>query len=489
MAVPAFAGGGVPYLGYNYGYWRNVVPSPAAYVPGMTIGAPNIDASLGQFRNPEDMFVAGNKDIYLADTGNNRIVVFDNELNLKKIVDSFDNNGRPDKFSSPNGVFVAEDLRMFVADTDNHRIVVLDSQGKLLKIVSDPQYDTLEDNFVFAPLKVCVDKADRVYAIVKNVYEGIMCFDSDGTFFGYFGTVKVRYNPIDWFWRQISTSTQRSKQILFIPVEFASMDIDEAGFIYTTNIERGDTNNKVKRLNPSGEDVLINYNERLNIIGDMHYRLAGRLSGASSFIDVKTRSSGMYSALDATRSRLYTYDSEGNLLYIIGGPGNTLGTARYPTAVEVLDNNILILDRQRGEIVYYQETEYGRLINEAVALRYEGDESSAVDKWYKVLSLNENYTLAHTGIGKSLLAAGKNKEAMAYLKKGMSVEYYSVAFKRYRNELLKRNMSLILTLITLAVAIIVAIVIYRRLKQKKIRFEIEKRENEARAAKLRGQTT
>jgi DNA-binding beta-propeller fold protein YncE len=443
--IPAQAGGGgVPYKGFSFNYWGLSVPSPAAYVPAMTIGGLSIEPSVGHFNMPEDMYVDKNEIIYVMDTGNNRLVVFNKDMQLINVFDSFMRDGERDSFNRPMGVFVTDDLDIYIADTENKRIVVLTNDGELIKIIENPEFDELEDQFEFIPTKVCVDRAGRVYAIVRNVYEGLMSFDANGNFMGYFGTIEVNYSRIDWVWRQLSTSVQRSRQRLFIPVEFSSMCIDHDGFIYTTNLDVWE-GNKVKRLNPSGEDVLINYTE-LDINGDQYFRMMGRLGGPARFVAIKSRPFGMYSALDSARGRLFTYDSEGNMLYVIGGTGNTLGMATRPVAVETLGGSILILDRHRGEIVYYQETEYGRLINEAVGLRFDGDESAAVDNWRRVLELNENFNLAYSGIGKSLLAAGQNREAMSYLQKGMNVEHYAIAFRRYRNEVLRDNMQWIFTL-------------------------------------------
>ena len=80
-----------------------------------------------------------------------------------------------------------------------------------------------------------------------------------------------------------------------------------------------------------------------------------------------------------------------------------------------------------------------------MGLRYDGDESQAVALWEQVLRMDENNELANIGIGKAYLSAGDNEKAMEYLKRGMSQDYYSVAFKRYRNEALKENIQWILT--------------------------------------------
>ncbi|HPJ02087.1 MAG TPA: gluconolactonase, partial [Candidatus Limiplasma sp.] len=113
-------------------------------------------------------------------------------------------------------------------------------------------------------------------------------------------------------------------------------------------------------------------------------------------------------------------------------------------------------------ILVFKETEYGALINEAVALRYDGDETLAVEKWEAVLKLDENNELANVGIGKAYLAAGDNEQAMLYLKRGMSKSYYSVAFKRYRNALLRENLGIILTVVIVLLAGMVVLVQVRK---------------------------
>jgi hypothetical protein len=271
----------------------------------------------------------------------------------------------------------------------------------------------------------------------------MMSFDKNGKFIGYFGTIKVSYNIADLIWRQLATKKQREKMLLFIPTEYTNLDIDKEGFVYSTNVDYS-SNQTINRLNPSGIDVLKKYSDNIDgtqrpIIGDLDFTGGGMYSGPTKFIDIKSRDKGLYSALDATRGRIFTYDSEGNLLYIFGGLGNQLGMFKKPTAIESYDNNFYIVDQGRSAITIFKPTKYGDLINMAVGLRYDGNEAEAVNYWKEVLKLDANYQLAYSGIGKSLLAAKQNKEAIKYLKLGMNKRYESIALKRYRNEFLKAN--------------------------------------------------
>ena len=100
-----------------------------------------------------------------------------------------------------------------------------------------------------------------------------------------------------------------------------------------------------------------------------------------------------------------------------------------------------------------------------MGLRYDGDETQAIDIWKRVLILDENNELANTGIGKAYLTAGENKTAMRYLKLGMNRKYYSVAWKRYRNEILTKNMNLFMTGI---LVLVVAGIVYKKFFKKKL---------------------
>lgn len=181
-------------------------------------------------------------------------------------------------------------------------------------------------------------------------------------------------------------------------------------------------------------------------------------------MDVVYRENGIYSCLDRKRGRVFTYDHEGNLLYIFGGLGTQTGTFSLPVAVEDIGGRLVVLDATRAEIICFEETEYGSLINEAVSLRYEGDETEAVALWERVLELDENNELANTGIGKAYLTAGDYVQAMKYLELGMNRDYYSIAYRRYRNAKLIDNASYLLS--GLAV-VIVAWMIFKQVRKKK----------------------
>ncbi|MCM1103925.1 MAG: NHL repeat-containing protein [bacterium] len=451
----------LPYDTYNYNYREDIVITPAAYVPNGSVTGLSVGTT--EFKEPQDFCVAPDGLVYVADTGNNRVVVLNHEMTeVVREISTFDRNGTADTFNAPYGVCVSENMELYIADSNNRRVVVLTPEGEFVKIVDNPQSEILEDNFDFVPLKVTVDYADRVYVIAKNAFEGILVFESTGDFTGYFGTIEVQITLWEKFWRRLASKEERSKSQLYIPTEFTGIDVDDGGFIYASNIDSEGVQ-AVRRLNPQGKDV-IQKGENGNVGGDIMVGVYGDYSGPSQITDVVYRDKGIYSLLDRRRGRIFTYDKEGNLLYIFGGLGTQEGTFNVPVAIESIGDEIIVLDAYYGAILRFSETRYGALINDAVGLRFDGDETEAIDKWQEVLRLDGNNELANTGIGKAYLTAGDNRQAMDYLELGMNRKYYSIAWKRYRNELLAKNMNIIMTVV---VVLIIAWVVYRKLRKKK----------------------
>lgn len=395
---------------------------------------------------------------------NNAVHVTDGQGNLIHTITGYAQEGEFHPFATVDGVkgvalgYVCDSTKpaaqrvqrqISIADSLD-QLITLNTADEVIRISKNPDSEVLEDGYVFTPLKVSVDYAGRVYCVAQNMFEGIMVFETNGEFTGFFGTIPVNLTAWEKFWRKLATKEERSQQQLFIPTEFTGIDIDEEGFVYASNVDSTGTQ-AVRRLNPKGEDVIrLGWSENLG--GDLWIEGTSQYAGASKMIDVVYREKGMYSLLDSKRGRIFTYDHEGNLLYIFGSIGSQAGTMTAPVAIEFAGDRILALDAKQAGIIIYQETEYGRLINEAVGLRYDGDETQAVALWEQVLRMDENNELANIGIGKAYLSAGDNKKAMDYLKRGMSQDYYSVAFKRYRNEVLKANIQWILTGVVVLIA-------------------------------------
>jgi sugar lactone lactonase YvrE len=440
--------------GYNYSYWGEAVPAPDPYTPARVIYGP--DLKIGPLSSPQDLYIAQAGKAYIADTGNNRIVVLDRKLVVERVIADFDNKGKKDSFNQPEGVFADVNGNIYVSDTQNRRIVELTADGRLVHEIGEPKSSLIRQGFQYTPTKVVVDKAQRIYVVSRGSYEGIMEFDSDGGFVGFIGTNRVKFNPVDLFWKRISTKKQRDQMQQFIPLEFNNIAIDDDGFMYTTTSEEN-SSSPIKKLNPSGVDILRSKGY-FPPKGDIRTLNVGSLPGSSIFVDVTQDEGGVFSALDSKRGRIFTYDKDGNLLYMFGGLGGQQGKFRTPSAIAMLGEQVIVLDKDNNRLTVFEPTRYGSLIREAVTSLYNGKVEQSTAAWRKVLKLNSNFEVAYIGIGKSLLKQGNNKEAMKYFKLGNNRENYSEAFKRYRKDIVMENFGYIVLGIVVVIGFIVAVV-------------------------------
>lgn len=425
-----------PYKSYIYDFWGNPVPAPQAYVPEKTIDG--MDLGVGTLREPRDLFVDQNNRIYLLDTGNRRLLIFNPDWVLEQEIRVFNNQGVDDQFQTPVSVYVGHDGGIFVADRDQSRILEFDQQGKLRREIGPPQSDVsgvLSDDFHYRPLKVVVDRAGRIYVLADGIYEGFMEFDVDGNFRGFIGAPPVKPTILDLFWARFATREQRRQMALFLPTEYSAVDLDERGFIYAAE------GNQIGRLNPTGVDVL----RRTGFffpVGDVpthkDYRVSEEIN-PTHFTDIVARSDGMYSALDRQRGRIFTYDEKGNLLYIFGGLGNTEGTFTAPVALDMVDDTFLVLDRTQNRISLFRPTEYAQVIHKAIHHYQEGEYDEATAMWQQVLDKNLNFDVAYSGIGTALLRQNRYEEAMFHFKLGNNRKDYSTAYGLYRREILSEN--------------------------------------------------
>ncbi len=424
----------VPYRSYVYDVWENPVSTPQPYRPGRALSG--LDLGTGLLRNPSDLQVTDDGRMAIADTGNDRIVVYDLEARrLQRIIDSFRYEGGEQQLSRPEGVYIHPyDGTFYIADTGNRRIVVLTPQGSVERIITAPEAEVIRDDYDFLPTKVAADVAGRTYTLGPGMFEGVMEFDQSGSFQGFMGSNRVSFDPWDWFMRQISTDEQRERMRLFIPEEFSNIDIDADGFIYAVTSEE-ESQFPVKKINFLGLDIL----RREGFFvpqGDVEVTEKPEAThvGPSMLMDVCVDAAGMYMVLDGKRGRIFGYDEEGHLLYVFGGTGTQTGTFVSPVALDTYRDQVLVLDRSRGSVTTFHPTEYGRAIRQAVMFHWRGDYDMAAFTWQEVLSVNQHLSLAHTGVGKALLRNHQYEQAIRHFELGNDRTYYSKAFKKLRRE-------------------------------------------------------
>ena len=441
---------------YNYSARGNPVASPSAYQATALWTGEKL--GVGSFKEPADLHVTADNHIYVLDSGNNRIVAMDDRFKLVRTYDSFDREGQADKFNNPQGLFVTDNGHVYVADTGNQRVVHLDPDGKLVQIVDSPKSETLPADFKFKPVRVVVDKAQRIYVMATGVYDGFMEFSTDGSFTSFIGANKVQFSPAERLWKMLSTKAQKSQMIMFVPTEFTNLDIDDQGFIYATNGLGGAED--VKKLNARGNDIL----RREGYFppgGDYWYN---RYVGLPRLIDIDVTDSDIYSVLDVKRGRILTYNGDGYMMYVFGELGNQLGEFDTPVAFDRVGDDFIVLDKALGEITLFQTTEYGRTLNEAVRSYYKGDEEQADRLFEKTTRMNANLDFAYAGIGKAKLRQGEYAEAMHYFERSLDQKNYSKAFVLYRKQVIRNHFT---EMASVLFALALSLFVWRRYRKAK----------------------
>lgn len=461
------------------------------------------------------------------------------------------------RLNNASGITVTKD-GMYIADSGNARIIRVNKQGE--EWVVDGVYLTPDDNIfyqissnisivdvtgvtLFNPQKVAVDQTGRLYCIAQNVYEGIMEFHTSGSFNRFLGKNEVVANPLKKFWTKIFSETQIASLNLDLPPEFTNIAMDENGFLYATSHPDADatTNaNMVKMINTSGKDIM-KRNGHVTPDGDAVYLTTsteeGVIIGMSNLVGITVSKNGNFTIVDELRGRLFTYDNEGNLLYITGeqpGGNSSSGSTTLSSSIidpvairyfyrdsgEVDENGnpiqeevLLVLDTVSKSIILFQTTEFGEAVNKATELYQNGivqdeylldangeivldsegnpiiEQYGAETYWQQVVKMNTNYELAYLGIGKALLRRGEYKEAMDYFELAHSATYYSKAYSEYRDAILSKNFSWIMTAVILVVVLWIVLSYRKYLKKKNLALAAATAMNEEKAAILSGRIT
>lgn len=402
-----------PYRTYTvdgYGYYQETQTAYLAHETVVKFG----DEFL---KNPSDMCITDDGEIYVADTGNARILVGNEQGELLKTIGE-------GTLVTPKGMFVTEDKHIYVADRDAQAVFEFDADGTVLNTYTKPNSPLYGDSLSFLPIKLVVNDAGVMYIICESNTNGIVEISptDGGTFLGYFGTNYASTDIRTIIYRAILTDAQRAKMVSNIPSTPGNLAIDQKGLIYT--VTRGDEMKTLKRLNIAGT----------NLIDPDSYDQVPAAVAAGNHDNVYVASQQGY---------IYEYNNEGELLYVFGGLDDgtqRVGLSTMVTSIQVDTNdNIYILDSDKSQIQVYEPSEFTRLLHEALYLYSKGRYTESKEPLTKVLEMNSMFDYANKAMGRAYFQEENYEEALRYARLAKDYEGYSDAFWEIRNQWLKHN--------------------------------------------------
>ena len=387
--------------------------------------------------DPSDMCVTDDGKIYIADTGNARIVVGNLDGELIKVIGE-------GTLVTPKGVYVTDDNHVYVADRDAEAVFEFDQNGEVVNKYTKPTSPLYGEELDFFPIKIVVNDAGIMYVVCEKNTNGIVQISPSegGTFLGYFGTNFASQDIMTIIYRLIMTDAQRAKMVSNIPSTPDNLAIDEKGLIYT--VTRGDEFTSLKRLNIAGKNLI----EKCPGYADIP---AAVTAGAYDNVFVVDQ-----------QGYIYEYNSEGELLFVFGGPDDgtqRVGLSTLASSIQTdTSDRIYILDMDKCQIQVYEPTEFTQLLHEALQLYSKGRYTESKEPLAKILEMNSMFDYANKAMGRAYFQEENYDMALYYARLAKDAEGYSESYWEIRNVWLKQN------LVTVLVVAVAAYVIYKVLK-------------------------
>lgn len=423
------------------------IPIPLSYEPEFVMN------NLGQFgymNHPEDIFIDSKGIVYVADTGNNRIVKMDAK---GKVLATF--TGPKEKpLNKPSGIYVDDEENMFIADTGNSRITCLSSNGEYKKQYVKPNSTLLGSNFTFDPSKIFVNSTGYLFVLKSSSF---LSMDEQNNFRGFIGAKEVGFDFRRMLIRIFASKDQKDRTVKKNPDAYSNFVIAEDGMIYGTvgNAASG----QIRKLNSVGKNTYPNIFYGEKSIDKNKNQVA------PNFVDIAVDKDGIISVLEKNLGKIYQYDQEGNLLAVFGGLGDYKGTFQIPSSLAVdKDGKIYVIDSKANTLQIFEPTNFIKLIHQAVKLYGEGNYVEAKKYWQEVLKIDANYSLAHRGIAKLYYKEGKWKDALEEYRAAGDTKGYSEAFSEYRHDIFRNHFGVVTVSIVGIIVIIVMTI--TRLKRK-----------------------
>ena len=411
IPVKALTQQSAPYVTYTIGPNGRYVQTQTAYEPA---GYFDMDLTLNL---PEDMIQFGD-DIYVADTGNKRVVKFNMDTGVGTIL--------LEGLSQPTGIHVNDLGELYVADKIDRVIYHYDAEMRLLQTYGRPNQAIFGSDSPFVPVKVTTGPRGILYVVGEGSTAGLMQLNSVGEFIGFFGT-----NTTTFSWLQTVSNFFGINRAINIPTSPTNVALDEKGSVFTvSNL----TNQQVKKFNIASQTIL-------------------SMSQGSQPVSVHINNFGNIFTISQT-GIITEYDSYGNMIFEFGGldTGNRI-SGLYVNPIDMLtdeEQNLWVLDKGTGKIQLLQRSEFASLVHEGLINFKEGIYD--LDQWENVLRMNSLFALANASLARGYYRVQAYEEALGYYAIAFDREGFSEAFWQLRYTWLELNLATVLLIVIIGFA-------------------------------------
>lgn len=457
----------VPYTTYDYNLYDESVVAPVGYVPAERITSESLGLEV-TMSSPSDIFYDNKESVYLLDSGNSRILVLDTDLKLKEIIDDLkEENGEPASFPSAEGMTVGTDGRIYIADTANERVLVYKADHSLDYVLTRPETARLEEDLLFDVSKVSVDNRHNLYVIAKSGNMGAFVFDGEGNYQRLFGgntVVQTAEVIMKYLLRPFLTQQQLEAMASSVPLTVSNFDVNEEGFMYTATVVTGKTTvpeGVIRKLNYLGQNIL----DSKLVLGDREWGRRLDKNALTTFNDLDIDEDGFMNLLDQGRGKVFQYAESGQLIAVFGSYGDQFGQfGSNPPALETLGKSVCVLDREKLCIVRFEPTAYAERYRDALLKLAQNDFTGSLELWQELLRENSNNANAYYGLGCVYDMQGNYTEAMKYFKIAGDQFSYSESFQEQRNIAIEKAF---IPTVCVVVVLLIAWTLWKKFGKKK----------------------
>jgi len=273
--------------------------------------------------DPRNVAAAGDGSIYLADTGNNRVIHLSPEGDVLHTWGvSSGSEGESSgtiRFNEPWGIAVGPGGSVYVADTWNHRIQKFTAEGDFLLSWGQFGQQETPDTF-WGPRDVAVDTDGHVY-VSDTGNKRIAIFDENGEFLKEFGGAGLGEGQLD---------------------EPVGLALDENGNLYVADT----WNQRVQVFEEDGNGIASVYKREWEIDGWYGQSLDNKpyLTVAEDLVFIS----------DPEASRILAFSTEGEFLYYWGTFGAGKSQFSLPTGLAAdSEGGLWVSDTKNNRLMYF----------------------------------------------------------------------------------------------------------------------------------------